>query len=341
MFQYVYRKAVFFDFFELVANMPLAQRSTASPGSLSMIAPRNYRSAGHCHNIAACFFPPSNPMITFHSIRARMHQTRPASAARAGPTTAASPAPEPNPKQAHKSAGARVGALNRVEGAWERTFNCEDVDTDLRDFWAIVLEGTSRAKLQVNCAPFAVLDANCEPTFIMQQHQLPDKKAGHADARRSTGGAVHVTGMYIDGSSSDATWAALQKQIESWPRAVLKRRIADAAPEKGAQGLSSTQLLLAQLVSGCSTSNSLEVAKTLRHELVPIAHAAKVADAMMRLRQKLSFDEEEARKLTESSAAGGRKKSATDGQKVIQARMRDDSGEVIDYRVCEGVTGFK
>ena len=29
------------------------------------------------------------------------------------------------------------------------------------------------------------------------------------------------------------------------------------------------------------------------------------------------------------------------GQKVIQARQRDDSGQVIDYRVCEGVGGFK
>ncbi len=30
-----------------------------------------------------------------------------------------------------------------------------------------------------------------------------------------------------------------------------------------------------------------------------------------------------------------------DGQKVIQARQRDDSGQVIDYSVCEGVAGFK
>jgi hypothetical protein len=228
-----------------------------------------------------------------------MHQPRPASAARAAP---ASSAPDPHLKQ--KRAGARVGSSNQTEGAWERTFNCEDVDSDLRDFWALVLEGTSRAKLPVNCAPFVLLDANFEPTFVVQHQQFADKKAGSG----VSGGGAHVAGMYIDDSSSDAVWAAVQQQIETWPRVVLKRRIADAAPDKGAKALSSTQLLLAQLVSaGTSAANALEVAKTTQHEMVANAQAVRVADTMMRFCQKRNLDADETRKLAEGSASGRRK----------------------------------
>lgn len=268
-----------------------------------------------------------------------MHPTRPASAARGASATPAPSTCDPTPQ--HKSAGVRVGALNQSDGAWERTFNCEDSDSDLRDFWAIVLEGTSRAKLQVNCAPFVVLDANFEPSFVLQQQQLPEKKAASAAPRSATGGAMHVAGMYIDGSSSDGVWAAVQKQIESWPRIALKQRIADAAPEKGAKGLSSTQLLLAQLVSGGVASNPLEVAKTIRHELVPNARAVAVAEAAMRSSQRRTADDDEVRRAADSSAALTRKKSISDGQRVIQVRERDDSGQVIDYSICAGVAGFK
>ncbi len=99
-------------------------------------------------------------------------------------------------------------------------------------------------------------------------------------------------------------------------------------------------MLLAQLVSGCSASNPLEVAKTFRHEFVANDFAAKIANTMMRLCQKRDNDAEEALRIAEGSIVGRRKKD-DDGQKVFQARLRSEAGDVIDGSVAEGVAGFQ
>ena len=281
-----------------------------------------------------------------------MHAARPASAARRADTVAAPAAsasdqrristaasangslPRPDSKPRQPTTGAYVGASNHSESAWERTFNCEDNDTDLRDFWAIVLEGTSRAKLQVPCAPFVVLDAANEPVFVMLNQPAAEKKAGNAG-----GPAGVVESFFIEGGKSGVVWAALQQHIQAWPRVVIKRRIAHATSDKGSKGLSSTQLLLAQLVSGGSATNPLEVAKTFRHELVPRERAANLASVMMRLCQKRDDDAEEAQKADGSIV--GRRKKDNDGHKVIQARLRDEAGHVIDSGLSEGVAGLK
>jgi hypothetical protein len=139
----------------------------------------------------------------------------------------------------------------------------------LRDLWALVLEGTSRAELQVHCAPFVVLDASGDPVFVMQFEQPvgSGKMAGNSISRRGVGG------MYIDGSSSCAVWAAAYQQLQTWPRVAIKRRIADAAAEKGGKELSSTQLLLAQLISGGTTVTPLQVANSSRLEMASNAQA--------------------------------------------------------------------
>lgn len=177
----------------------------------------------------------------------------------------------------------------------------------------------------------------------------------------------------MEGGKSGVVWASLQQHVQCWPRVAIKRRLTDAASEKASKVLSSTQLLLAQLVSGSNPSNPLEVAKQYRHELVPREHAANIAsatprphqrplppptapptstphlcikrltshaDTMARLCQKRDDDAEGARRLAEGSIVGRRKKES-EGQKVIEARLRDDSGQVIDSSLSEGVVGLK
>jgi hypothetical protein len=168
-----------------------------------------------------------------------------------------------------------VGAANCSEGPWERTFNCEDSDKDLRDFWALILEGSGRTKLPVLCAPFIALDAKGEPVFAML-HQPPYEKTGAAGASAASGNFESLT---LEGGKSGLVWASLQQHVQCWPRVAIKRRVTDASSEKTSKGLSSTQLLLAQLVSGSNLSNPLEVAKQFRHELVPRQHAANIASA--------------------------------------------------------------
>jgi hypothetical protein len=137
-----------------------------------------------------------------------------------------------------------VGASNRSEGAWERTFNCEDSDIDLRDFWAIVLEGTGRARLQVLCAPLVVLDAGGEPVFMLLHSAPADKNAEMASGfgTGKVGATGHVEGLHIDGGKSGTVWAAVQQHMRPWPRVAVKRRLTDAASIKGAKELSSTQV---------------------------------------------------------------------------------------------------
>ena len=60
----------------------------------------------------------------------------------------------------------------------------------------------------------------------------------------------------------------------------------------------------------------------------------------MRLCHNRDDDAEGARRLAEGSIVGRRKKDI-EGQKVIEARLRDDSGQVIDGSVSEGVVGLK
>jgi hypothetical protein len=284
------------------------------------------------------------------------NQTRPASAAaarRASTTVApapssseqrnlsstqaaAAPRPDAKPTRATGTPYSFVGASNRYDGAWERTFNCEDSDSDLRDFWAIVLEGTSRCKLQVPLAPFVVLDASSEPVFVLQ-HQATAEKNAETVGMSKVGATGHVEGLHIDGGKSGIVWTAVLQHMRSWPRVAVKRRIAS---DKGSKELSSTQLLLAQLVSSGSASNPLEVAKTFRQELAAKEHAANIANIMMRLCQQRNEEEEKALRLAEGSIAGRRKKDE-EGQKVIQARLRSESGLVIDGSLAEGVAGLK
>jgi hypothetical protein len=179
-----------------------------------------------------------------------------------------------------------------------------------------------------------VLDAANEPVFVMLNQPAAEKKAGNAG-----GPAGVVESFFIEGGKSGVVWAALQQHIQAWPRVVIKRRIAHATSDKGSKGLSSTQLLLAQLVSGGSAANPLEVAKTFRHELVPRERAANLARVMMRLCQKRDDDAEEAQKADGSIV--GRRKKDNDGHKVIQARLRDEAGHVIDSGLSEGVAGLK
>jgi hypothetical protein len=122
-----------------------------------------------------------------------MLQTRPASGARRAPNSSASlatdthddrrvsstgtvtpaatgtlPRSEPKPKVKRPTSTAFVGAASGSEGPWERTLNCEDSDKDLRDFWALILEGSERTKqpVPVLCAPFIALDAKGKPPYI-------------------------------------------------------------------------------------------------------------------------------------------------------------------------------
>ena len=283
---------------------------------------------------------------------------RPASAARsktaafAAPLTAAPTPHEPihsttmppnsrlrlEPKS--KRFGPCVGALNRAEGAWERTFNCEDNHVDLRDFWALVLEGTSRAKLQVHCAPFVILGPSGEPEFVLY-HQRPAEKKGANSSSRSncSAEAGSVTCTIVDADSCSVLWASVQEQIQTWPRVVVKRRMADAGSESGPKALSSTQLLLAQLVSGGSASNPLEVAKSMSHELIPKERAMNIAAVLTRICQKREAEVDAARSV-EGSINSRRAKDA-DGHRVIQARLRDDAGQVIDHSVGDGVAELK
>ncbi len=121
----------------------------------------------------------------------------------------------------------------------------------------------------MHCAPFVMLDASGDPVFVMQFEQPvgSGKMAGNSISRKGVGG------MHIDGSSSCAVWAAVYQQLQTWPRVAIKRRIADAAEEKGAKELSSTQLLLAQLISGGITVSPLQVANSSRLEMASNAQA--------------------------------------------------------------------
>jgi hypothetical protein len=280
---------------------------------------------------------------------------RPASAARSKTTAFAAPltaAPTPHepihsttmppnsrlrPEPKTKRFGPCVGALNRAEGAWERTFNCEDNHVDLRDFWALVLEGTSRAKLQVHCAPFVILGPSGEPEFVLYHQRPAEKKAANSSSRSADAGSVACT--IVDADSCSVLWAAVQEQIQTWPRVAVKRRIADSGSESGSKALSSTQLLLAQLVSGGGASNPLEVAKSMSHELMPKDRAVNIAAVLARICQKRE-DEAEAARSVEGSINSRRVKDA-DGLRVIQARLRDDAGQVIDHSVGDGVAELK
>jgi hypothetical protein len=169
-------------------------------------------------------------------------------------------------------------------------------------------------------------------------HQRPaEKKAANSSSRSADAGSVACT--IVDTDSCSVLWAAVHEQIQTWPRVAVKRRIADSGPESGSKALSSTQLLLAQLVSGGSASNPLEVAKSMSHELMPKERAVNIAAVLARICQKRE-EEAEAARSVEGSINSRRVKDA-DGLRVIQARLRDDAGQVIDHSVGDGVAELK